>query len=80
MGSPAKTVKPVTVQSPAALAHRARMKTLNMTDFHGKPSESIEAWLAKIPQEVERQVEKLGRPMNYTRVSVRIYKEKQRIG
>lgn len=47
--------QPVIVQAPAAPAHRAKMKTLNLTDFHGKPSESIEAWLAKIPQEVERQ-------------------------
>eukprot|EP00644_Phytophthora_capsici_P018685 jgi/Phyca11/133158/e_gw1.339.1.1 len=49
------TPQPVIVQAPATPVHRTKMKTLNLTDFHGKPSESIEAWLAKIPQEVERQ-------------------------
>eukprot|EP00644_Phytophthora_capsici_P016669 jgi/Phyca11/122255/e_gw1.47.277.1 len=47
--------QPVIVQAPATPAHRTKMKTLNLTNFYGKPSESIEAWLAKIPQEVERQ-------------------------
>eukprot|EP00644_Phytophthora_capsici_P011289 jgi/Phyca11/110233/e_gw1.18.542.1 len=31
------------------------MKTLNLEDFHGTAAESVEAWLATIPQEVERQ-------------------------
>lgn len=31
------------------------MKTLHLEDFYGTTGESIEAWLATIPQEVERQ-------------------------
>ncbi|KAL3661793.1 hypothetical protein V7S43_013088 [Phytophthora oleae] len=31
------------------------MKTLNMVDLKGTSAESVEAWLAAIPQEVERQ-------------------------
>ncbi|OWZ07751.1 polyprotein [Phytophthora megakarya] len=31
------------------------MKSLHLGDFHGAATESVEAWLATIPQEVERQ-------------------------
>ncbi|ETP27614.1 hypothetical protein F442_23108 [Phytophthora nicotianae P10297] len=44
---------PVVVNAPVAPRHK--MKVLNLEDFHGTARESVEAWLATIPQEVERQ-------------------------
>eukprot|EP00644_Phytophthora_capsici_P006745 jgi/Phyca11/103841/e_gw1.8.608.1 len=52
--APAPALQPVVVNAPAA-AQRSKMKTLNLEDFHGTAAESVEAWLATIPQEVERQ-------------------------
>eukprot|EP00644_Phytophthora_capsici_P003840 jgi/Phyca11/15709/fgenesh1_pg.PHYCAscaffold_15_\ len=46
---------PVIVNAPAAPVPRQKMKTLNLADFRGTSAESVEAWLATIPQEVERQ-------------------------
>ncbi|OWZ03497.1 putative Polyprotein, partial [Phytophthora megakarya] len=34
---------------------RSKMKALHLEDFRGTADESVEAWLATIPQEVERQ-------------------------
>ncbi|ETP50910.1 hypothetical protein F442_03870 [Phytophthora nicotianae P10297] len=49
--------QPVVVQAPAPVTPvpRRKMKTLHLEDFYGTTGESIEAWLATIPQEVERQ-------------------------
>ncbi|KAK1941963.1 hypothetical protein P3T76_006285 [Phytophthora citrophthora] len=51
---PAPAIQPVVVNTPAAI-QRTKMKLLNLEDFHGTAAESVEAWLATIPQEVERQ-------------------------
>ncbi|GMF63983.1 unnamed protein product [Phytophthora fragariaefolia] len=52
--------QPVILQMPApppAQGHPSRrmMKRLHLEDFRGTDGESVEAWLATIPQEVERQ-------------------------
>ncbi|KAE8955445.1 hypothetical protein PF011_g31790 [Phytophthora fragariae] len=52
--------QPVVIQAPAPPAaqerpSRRKMKRLHLEDFKGTASESVEAWLATIPQEVERQ-------------------------
>jgi hypothetical protein len=47
---------PVVIRAPTPeQQRRSKMKYLNLSDFSGKSSESVEAWLATIPQEVERQ-------------------------
>jgi hypothetical protein len=47
---------PVVIRAPAPeQQRRPKMKYLNLSDFSGKSSESAEAGLATIPQEVERQ-------------------------
>ncbi|KAE9280207.1 hypothetical protein PF008_g28191 [Phytophthora fragariae] len=52
--------QPVVIQAPAPPAaqerpSRRKMKRLHLEDFKGTAGESVEAWLATIPQEVERQ-------------------------
>uniref|UniRef100_H3H530 Retrotransposon gag domain-containing protein n=1 Tax=Phytophthora ramorum TaxID=164328 RepID=H3H530_PHYRM len=51
--------QPVVIQAPPPPATerrgRHKMKRLNLEDFKGTSGESVEAWLATIPQEVERQ-------------------------
>jgi hypothetical protein len=48
--------QPVVIQAPAVEpSRRPRMKSLKLDDFKGSTGESVEAWLATIPQEVERQ-------------------------
>jgi len=55
--SPAAAPAPpvvIRVAAPEQQRH-PKMKYLNLSDFSGKSSESVEAWLATIPQEVEGQ-------------------------
>ncbi|KAE9197545.1 hypothetical protein PF002_g22718 [Phytophthora fragariae] len=52
--------QPVVIQAPAPTPaqerpNRRKMKRLHLEDFKGTTGESVEAWLATIPQEVERQ-------------------------
>ncbi|KAE8972027.1 hypothetical protein PR002_g26639 [Phytophthora rubi] len=52
--------QPVVIQAPAPppaqeRPNRRKMKRLHLEDFKGTAGESVEAWLATIPQEVERQ-------------------------
>ncbi|KAI9987328.1 hypothetical protein PInf_023331 [Phytophthora infestans] len=51
------TQQPIVIQAPPSSdqPRRHKMKRLHIEDFSGKSSESVEAWLATIPQEVERQ-------------------------
>ncbi|KAI9998161.1 hypothetical protein PInf_002495 [Phytophthora infestans] len=51
------TQQPIVIQAPPSSdqPRRRKMKRLHIEDFSGKSSESVEAWLATIPQEVERQ-------------------------
>ncbi|KAE9213019.1 hypothetical protein PF002_g18086 [Phytophthora fragariae] len=56
----APTPQPVVIQAPAPppaqeRPNRRKMKRLHLEDFKGTAGESVEAWLATIPQEVERQ-------------------------
>eukprot|EP00644_Phytophthora_capsici_P013849 jgi/Phyca11/120029/e_gw1.40.109.1 len=46
---------PVIVNAPTIPATRLKVKALPLEDFRGTSGESVEAWLATIPQEVERQ-------------------------
>ncbi|KAE9296211.1 hypothetical protein PF008_g24065 [Phytophthora fragariae] len=52
--------QPVVIQAPAPppaqeRPNRRKMKRLHLEDFKGTAGESVEAWLATTPQEVERQ-------------------------
>ncbi|KAE9196573.1 hypothetical protein PF002_g23012 [Phytophthora fragariae] len=52
--------QPVVIQAPAPppaqeRSNRRKMKRLHLEDFKGTAGESVEAWLATITQEVERQ-------------------------
>ncbi|POM64082.1 putative Polyprotein [Phytophthora palmivora] len=53
--APVAAPAPVIVNAPATPAARTKMKTLHLEDFRGTADESVEAWLATIHQEVERQ-------------------------
>jgi hypothetical protein len=47
---------PIVIQAPAAESQRKpHVKSLKIDDFKGQANKSVEAWLATIPQEVERQ-------------------------
>jgi hypothetical protein len=44
------------IQAPATESQRKpHVKSLKIDDFKGQANKSVEAWLATIPQEVERQ-------------------------
>ncbi|KAE8966522.1 hypothetical protein PR001_g28380 [Phytophthora rubi] len=52
--------QPVVIQAPAPppaqeRTNRRKMKRLHLEDFKGTAGQSVDAWLATIPQEVERQ-------------------------
>jgi hypothetical protein len=54
--TPTAQQQPIVIQAPASeTPRRPRVKSLKIDDFRGQPSEAVEAWLATIPQEVERQ-------------------------
>ncbi|GMF52880.1 unnamed protein product [Phytophthora fragariaefolia] len=52
-------VTPMAAEAAPTSSQRRKCKQLNLVDFRGKADESAEAWLATIPEEVERQ-RKLG--------------------
>ncbi|GMF18172.1 unnamed protein product [Phytophthora fragariaefolia] len=54
--TPTAAQQPIVIQTPVTDYHRrTKMKMLHLEDFRGTSGESVEAWLAAIPQEVERQ-------------------------
>ncbi|GMF19844.1 unnamed protein product [Phytophthora fragariaefolia] len=46
------TVPPPAVPVPATSIRNSKRKKLMIDDFHGRTDESVEAWLATVPQEV----------------------------
>ncbi|GMF47160.1 unnamed protein product [Phytophthora fragariaefolia] len=50
------TVPPPAVPVPATPIRNSKRKKLMIDDFHGRTDESVEAWLATVPQEVQRQL------------------------